>query len=124
MWFQLKEHLWILVSLISEMLDIINQNLQGNEEVINSSQKPLASQEAKQEDQRAKSRDARKEKREKKLITHKKNKFQDYLIKKGLNYLSKGKQEEGTDLQICLSAYTDLDVLDKDNKFICQACTR
>ena len=84
----------------------------------------MASQEAEQEDQRAKSRHARKEKRKKKLITHKKNEFQKYLIKKRLNYQSKGKQEEGTDLQICLSAYTDLDVLDEDNKFICQACTR
>lgn len=59
------------------------------------------------------------------LITHKKSYFQEYLIEKGLNYQSKLVTEwtETSDLEFCLSMYTDLDVLDEDNKFICQACT-
>jgi len=56
------------------------------------------------------------------LITHNKENFQQYLIEKGLNYQSKTKQVEMCDLQFCLSMYTDLDVLDENNKFLCQAC--
>ena len=77
-----------------------------------------ASQKAKQEHQKAE------EDKLKYLITHNKNEFQEYLIKKGLNYQRKGKQVETSDLQFCLSMYTDLDVLDENNMFICQACTK
>ena len=57
-----------------------------------------------------------------KIVT-KKNYFQQYLIEKGLNHQPNGVQVKATDLQFCLSMYTDLDVLDEDNKFICKACT-
>ena len=56
-------------------------------------------------------------------VTNCKNHFQEYLIKKGLNHQPMGEQYETNDLQCCLSSYTDLDVLDEDNKFICKACT-
>ena len=59
------------------------------------------------------------------LITHNKDYFQECLIEKRLNYQFKPKmkQVETSDLQFSLSMYTDLDVLDEDNKFICEACT-
>ena len=95
----------------------LNQNLQqGTDEVTSSLEKLSASQEPKQEYHEAQT--------DKFGITHTKDKFQEYLIKKGLNYQPKGKWVETTDLQFCLSMYTDLDVLDEDNKFICQACTK
>ena len=56
-------------------------------------------------------------------VTNYKNHFQEYLLKKGLNYQPMGGHNETNDLQRCLSSYTDLDVLDQDNKFICKACT-
>ena len=61
------------------------------------------------------------EKRHKKIISEK-NYFQQYLIEKGLNHQLKEKTVGMTDLQFCLSMYTDLDVLDEDNKFIRKAC--
>ena len=57
-----------------------------------------------------------------KIIT-KKGYFQQYLIEKGLNHQPNGKLVKETELEFCLSMYTDLDVLDEDNKFICKACT-
>ena len=99
----------------------INKNLdqQGTEELSSSPTKLSASQKAKQKQQKAQA-----DKLEKHLITHNKDKFQEYSVKKGQNYQPKGKQVETSDLQFCLSMYTDLDVLDEDNKFICQACTK
>ena len=91
---------------------------QGTEEISSGPAKLSASQKAKQEHQKAEADKL------KYLITHNKNEFQEYLIKKGLNYQPKGKQVETTDLQFCLSMYTDLDVLDENNMFICQACTK
>ena len=77
-----------------------------------------------QQDHRAQYKEKDKEKPNY-LTTHDKIHFQKYLNKRGLNFQSTlGKKEAYTsDLQFCLSAYTDLDVLDEDNKFICQACT-
>ena len=82
---------------------------QGTEEISSGPAKLSASQKAKQEHQKAEA-----DKLEKCLITHNKNKFQEYLIKKGLNYQQKGKWVEPSDLQFCLSMYTDLDVLDEN----------
>ena len=58
------------------------------------------------------------------LITHDKDHFQEYLCEKGFDHQSKGEHVKTGlyDLQLCLSLYTDLDVLDEDNKFICMAC--
>lgn len=60
------------------------------------------------------------------LITHDKDHFQEYLSKEGLNHQlrSKTKQDDMSDLQFCLSLFTDLDVLDENNKFVCRTCTQ
>ena len=91
---------------------------QGTEKTSSGPAKLSASQKAKQEHQKAEADKL------KYLITHNKNEFQEYLIKKGLNYQRKGKWVETSDLQFCLSMYTGLDVLDENNMFICQACTK
>ena len=59
------------------------------------------------------------------LITHDKDHFQEYLSKEGLHHQLKSKriQHDMSDLQLCLSLFTDLDVLDENNKFVCKACT-
>ena len=59
------------------------------------------------------------------LTTHDKNHFQKHLSIKGLNHHHVKSQHKfsGSDLQFCLSMYTDLDILDENNKFICNACT-
>ena len=85
------------------------------------------SQETKLKNQEAQYQDRVKENYEqhKYLITHNKDYFQECLIEKRLNYQFKPemKQAETSDVQFSLSLYTDLDVLDEDNKFICEACT-
>ena len=85
------------------------------------------SQEMKCKDQETQCKDRDKESLEKSgyHITHEKSYFQQYLIEKRLNYQSQidTKWAETSDLENCLSMYTDLDVLDEDNKFICRACT-
>ena len=60
------------------------------------------------------------------LITEDKDAFQQFLIKNGLNNLAKVKNIHGMDhgLQLSLFLHTDLDVLDKKNKFICQKCSQ
>ena len=59
------------------------------------------------------------------LITHDKDHFQEYLSKEGLHHQlrSKRTQHDMSDLELCLSLFTDLDVLDENNKFVCKACT-
>ena len=59
------------------------------------------------------------------LTTHHKDHFQEYLIGKGLNHQLRSlrNQVDTSDLQFCLSMFTDLDVLDEDNKFVCKMCT-
>ena len=59
------------------------------------------------------------------LITHDKDHFQEYLSEEGLHHQlkSKRRQHDMNDLQLCLSLFTDLDVLDENNKFVCKACT-
>ena len=59
------------------------------------------------------------------LTTHDKNHFQEYLSIKGLNHHHLKSQQKFSEsgLQFCLSMYTDLDILDENNKFICKACT-
>ena len=49
-------------------------------------------------------------------ITHEKSYFQKYLIEKGLNYQWQfdTKQAGTSGLELCLSMYTDLDVLDEN----------
>ena len=105
----------LLADYVSQQND---KNLKLTEEISSDPAELSVSQKAKQEHQKAEA-DI-----EKHFITHNKNKFQEYLIKKGLNHQPKGKRVETSDLQFCLSMYTDLDVLDEDNKFICQACTK
>ena len=58
-------------------------------------------------------------------VTKDRDTFQQYLVKKQLNHLMKGNKEQvmNKDLHHCLLMHTDLDVLDEDNKFICQSCT-
>ena len=65
----------------------INLDQQGTEEISSSPAKLSALQKAKHEHQKAQA-----DKLEKHLITHNKDKFQEYLITKGLNYQPKGKQ--------------------------------
>lgn len=60
---------------------------------------------------------------EKQLITHDNNSFQEFLIKKGLNHQTKRRWVGKCDLELCLSMYTKLEVLDENNKFICKSCT-
>ena len=59
------------------------------------------------------------------LITEDKDAFQQHLIKNGLNHLAKVNNINGMDhgLQLSLLLHTDLDVLDENNKFICQKCS-
>ena len=59
------------------------------------------------------------------LTTHDKDHFQKHLSIKGLNHhhLKPQQKFSKSSLQLCLSMYTGLDVLDEDNKFICKACT-
>lgn len=59
------------------------------------------------------------------LVTHNKDHFQEYLIEKGQNHQLRSlrDQVDTSDLQFYLSMFTDLDVLDEDNKFICKMCT-
>ena len=87
----------------------------------------MESQEMKCKDQEIQCKDRDKESLEKSSyhITHEKSYFQQYLIEKGLNYQSQinSKWAETSNLENCLSMFTDLDVLDEDNKFICKACT-
>ena len=58
-------------------------------------------------------------------VTKDREAFQQYLVQKQLNHLTKGNSKQATkkDLQLCLFMHTDLDVLDENNKFICQKCT-
>ena len=85
------------------------------------------SQEMKWKDQETQCKDRDKESLEKSSyhITHEKSYFQKYLIDKGLNYQWQfdTKRAETSGLELCLSMYTDSDVLDENNKFICKACT-
>ena len=100
---------------------------QGIEETAGGPTNLPASQETNQEVEEAQQEDTENKTLEvehhKSNITNNKDLFQEYLMKKGLKYQLKGKQAGTSDLQSCLSVYTDLDVLDEDNKFICQACT-
>ena len=91
----------------------------GTEEIARDPAKLSAPPETKQEDQGAQYD----ENIENQNIVNYKNHFQKYLIKKGLNHQPMGGHKETNDLQRCLSSYTDLDVLDEDNKFICKTCT-
>ena len=56
-------------------------------------------------------------------IVHNKNVFQEHLKENGYQYQYNCTTTDHTDLEHCLSAFTDLDVLDEDNKFICKHCT-
>lgn len=98
---------------------------QGTEKTASDPAKLSASPEAKQEDQGTHHDNGQHQDNENYefRVTNYKNHFQEYLIKKGLNHQPKGRQNITNDLQLCLSSYTDLDVLDEDNKFICKACT-
>ena len=100
---------------------------QGIEETAGVSSELPASQETKQEVEEAQQEDTENKTLEvehhKSNITNDKDLFQEYLMKKGLKHQPKGKQAYTNDLQFCLSVHTDLDVLDENNKFICQACT-
>ena len=59
------------------------------------------------------------------LITHDKDHFQEYLSEEELHHQleSKRRQHDMSDLQLCLLLFTDVDVLDENNKFVCKACT-
>ena len=58
-------------------------------------------------------------------VTKDRDAFQQYLVKKHLNHLTKGSKEQTITKQLhfCLFMHTDLDVLDDKNKFICNQCT-
>ena len=57
-------------------------------------------------------------------VVHNKNVFQKHLKEGGYKYqYSHTATTDHTDLERCLSVFTDLDVLDEDNKFICKHCT-
>ena len=56
-------------------------------------------------------------------IVHDKNVFQKHLKENGYKYQYSHTAIDHTDLEHCLSTFTDLDVLDADNKFICKHCT-
>ena len=62
-------------------------------------------------------------------VAHDSNAFQEYLRKNGYKHLYRHAaqlntvQNFHTDLEHCLLTFTDLDVLDEDNKFICKSCT-
>ena len=58
-------------------------------------------------------------------VTKDRDAFQQYLVKKHLNHLTKGSKEQTITKQLhfCLFMHTDLDVLDEKNKFICNQCT-
>jgi len=51
--------------------------------------------------------------------------FQNHLQKNGYKYQNSNAKhgECSTDLEKSLKLFTDLDVLDEDNKFICKRCT-
>jgi len=58
------------------------------------------------------------------LMVNDKNVLQNHLERNGFKCLNKTSQNKfTTDLEHSLLMYTDLDVLDEDNKFICQMCT-
>ena len=62
-------------------------------------------------------------------VAHDSNVFQEHLKKSGYKHLYRHSaqmntaQNFHTDLEHCLLTFTDLDVLDEDNKFICKFCT-
>ena len=59
-------------------------------------------------------------------IAHDNNVFQEHLKKNGYKHLYRHSTQMNTvrtDLEHCLLTFTDLDVLDEDNKFICKSCT-
>ena len=62
-------------------------------------------------------------------IVSDKNEFQEHLRMNGYQHQYSHSvqmftvQQYSTDLEYCLSAFTDLDVLDEDNKFICKSCS-
>ena len=62
-------------------------------------------------------------------IVHDKNTFQEHLRMNGYQHQYSHSiqmptvQQYSTDLEHCLSVFTDLDVLDEDNKFICKPCS-
>ena len=64
-----------------------------------------------------------------KTLTHDINIFQEYLKKNDCKHLYRNATQKDTvqkfhtDLEHCLLTFTDLDVLDEDNKFICKSCT-
>ena len=64
-----------------------------------------------------------------KSLTHDINAFQEYLKKNSYKHLYRHATQKDTvqrfhtDLEHCLLSFTDLDVLDEDNKFICKSCT-
>ena len=112
----------------SDQQNLFQENsLQSTKEIPSTPAKLSKSQGMNWKEQEPQCKDRDKESLEKSnyCITHKKSYFQEYLTEKGLNYQSKlvTKWTETSDLEFCLSMYTDLDVLDEDNKFICQACT-
>ena len=55
-----------------------------------------------------------------------KDAFQQYLVQKGLNYLTEANKKliAHYDLQHSLFEHTDFDVLDEENKFICRSCEK
>ena len=58
------------------------------------------------------------------LMVNDKSALQNHLERNGFKCLNKTSQNKfTTDLEHSLLMYTDLDVLDEDNKFICQMCT-
>ena len=95
---------------------------QNNEEIAPGLEKLPASQVTNQNIQEDNKDEHTDKERNTKIIT-KKGYFQQYLTEKGLNHQPNGKLVKTTDLEFCLSMYTDLDVLDEDNKFICKPCT-
>ena len=53
-----------------------------------------------------------------------KPKFNKYLYQKSMRHCQVLQDEKyGTGLEQCLADFTSLDVLDEDNKFICQKCS-
>lgn len=98
------------------------EQLQDNEEIAPGLEKLSASQVTNQNIQEDTKDEHTDKERNTKIIT-KKGYFQQYLTEKGLNHQSNGKLVKTTDLEFCLSMYTDLDVLDEYNKFICKPCT-
>lgn len=62
-------------------------------------------------------------------VAHDSSVFQEHLKKSGYKHLYRHSTQLNavqnflTDLEHCLFTFTDLDVLDEDNKFICKSCT-